>query len=349
MSDYTPISILRGTSAMIDETPIVDGQILFDEGRKCLYMDEGVTRNKYSGLGADSNIATVEDATTATHAYVKGNYVVVEGQLYEVTAAIAIGDTFTVGTNVAVTTVGTELSQINSDLTGKVSKSGDTMSGNLTLQGLNKSFNWQDMNGNNLRRHVWAGFANSGGDFYLWDATNRKEILGAPSNGVVRLNGVYFRINNGVAQYSTNGTTWTNFNNVPSNVVTTTMLDNIYWYSSDGGSVAKRIVLNPTYNQGQGWLQVWGNNTTNMVVFNIESYLLKNTPAQTSIKIASNLPKNLFGAPAVASLNTSGMGGAVETKAYIDSNGELWIYHEAALTAGNISGQVVYFSTENIT
>lgn len=115
-SNYTPVSMLRGDSTVIDQTPIVDGQILFDESRKCIYMDDGNVRNKYSGLGADSNVATVEDTTTSTHAYAKGDYVVVEGQLYEVTAAIAIGDTFAVGTNVAVTTVGAELTQINSDL-----------------------------------------------------------------------------------------------------------------------------------------------------------------------------------------------------------------------------------------
>ena len=186
-SSYTPISILRGSSSMIDETPIVDGQILFDEGRKCLYMDEGVTRNKYSGLGADSNVATVEDTTTATHAYVKGNYVVVEGQLYEVTAAIAIGDTFTVGTNVAVTTVGTELSQINSDLTNKVSKTGDTMTGNLTIQKANAATTWIDMNGNVQRRKVWEGFANSTGEFFLYDATLNRHILRSGVNGDINI------------------------------------------------------------------------------------------------------------------------------------------------------------------
>ena len=118
MSDYTPISLIRGTSTVIDETSIVDGQILFDESRKCLFMDDGDTRSKYSGLGADSNVATVEDTTTSTHAYAKGDYVVVEGQLYEVTTAIAVGDTFSVGTNITQTTVGDELVQIKSDLTG---------------------------------------------------------------------------------------------------------------------------------------------------------------------------------------------------------------------------------------
>lgn len=68
-----------------------------------------------SALGSD-NIATVEAGTTATQAYVADDYVVVGGQLYIVTSAIAIGDTFTVGTNITATTVGTELSELNSRL-----------------------------------------------------------------------------------------------------------------------------------------------------------------------------------------------------------------------------------------
>lgn len=70
----------------------------------------------YNGA-SDSNIATVEAGTTATQAYVADDYVVVGGQLYIVTSAIAIGDTFTVGTNITATTVGTELSELNSRLT----------------------------------------------------------------------------------------------------------------------------------------------------------------------------------------------------------------------------------------
>lgn len=118
MSDsYTPISMIRGNSTIIDSTPIVDGQILFDETRKCLFMDNGSTREKYSGLGADSNIANVEDTTTASQPYTTGEFVVVEGQLYKVTASIATGDTFSVGTNIETDTVGSEITKINADLT----------------------------------------------------------------------------------------------------------------------------------------------------------------------------------------------------------------------------------------
>ena len=115
-NDYTPVTIIRGNSTVIDSTSIVDGQILFDETRKCLFMDNGSTREKYSGLGADSNIANVEDTTTASQPYTTGEFVVVEGQLYKVTASIATGDTFSVGTNVETDTIGSEITQINTDL-----------------------------------------------------------------------------------------------------------------------------------------------------------------------------------------------------------------------------------------
>lgn len=142
-NDYTPISMIRGSSAIVDSTPIVDGQILFDETRKCLFMDNGSTREKYSGLGADSNIANVEDTTTASQPYTTGEFVVVEGQLYKVTASIARGDTFSVGTNIETDTVGSEITKINADLTAmskRISKIGmkvlkyGTISATTTIQ-----------------------------------------------------------------------------------------------------------------------------------------------------------------------------------------------------------------------
>lgn len=70
-----------------------------------------IGNTKYN-MGSQSNIATVETGTTATKAYVAGEYVVVGGQLYRVTAAIASGGTFTPGTNVSATSVGSRLQSI---------------------------------------------------------------------------------------------------------------------------------------------------------------------------------------------------------------------------------------------
>ena len=61
----------------------------------------------------NSNLAYIEDGTTASRAYTVGQYVLIGGQLYKVTASIASGATFTVGTNVVATTVGAELTALN--------------------------------------------------------------------------------------------------------------------------------------------------------------------------------------------------------------------------------------------
>lgn len=63
-----------------------------------------------------SNLATIESSTTASQAYTTGDYLVLNGQLYEVIADIASGETLTVGTNISATTVGTELTALNKSL-----------------------------------------------------------------------------------------------------------------------------------------------------------------------------------------------------------------------------------------
>lgn len=61
------------------------------------------------------SVATIETSpATATHAV--GDYIVYNGQLYEVTTAIAVGETLTVGTNITATTVGAELTALNQHL-----------------------------------------------------------------------------------------------------------------------------------------------------------------------------------------------------------------------------------------
>ena len=51
------------------------------------------------------------------------------------------------------------------------------MTGDLTIQKANAGFAWKDMNGNTERRRVFVGMANSGGNFYIYDNTNGKDII----------------------------------------------------------------------------------------------------------------------------------------------------------------------------
>ena len=63
--------------------------------------------------------ASIEIGETASKAYSVGDFLVKDGTLYKVTKNIAKDDALTVGTNIAMTTVGGELSSINSNPTNK--------------------------------------------------------------------------------------------------------------------------------------------------------------------------------------------------------------------------------------
>ena len=63
--------------------------------------------------------ASIEIGETASKAYSVDDFLVKNGSLYKVTKAIVKNDTLTVGTNIAITTVGSELSSIKSNSTDK--------------------------------------------------------------------------------------------------------------------------------------------------------------------------------------------------------------------------------------
>ena len=71
-----------------------------------------------------STLATVESTSTASQAYSVGDYLVLNGQLYEVIADIDSGETLTVGTNISATNVGDELTALNAGLMWKPLSSG---------------------------------------------------------------------------------------------------------------------------------------------------------------------------------------------------------------------------------
>lgn len=64
------------------------------------------------GGGNNANLAPVEATSTASQAYAVNSFLVYNGQLYCVTAAIAQGDTLTVGANIAAADVGTYLAMV---------------------------------------------------------------------------------------------------------------------------------------------------------------------------------------------------------------------------------------------
>lgn len=79
--------------------------------------DQTDLQNALNAKANTSTLATVESTSTASKAYSVGDYLVLNGQLYEVTTAITSGETLTVGTNISATTVGDELTSLNNGLT----------------------------------------------------------------------------------------------------------------------------------------------------------------------------------------------------------------------------------------
>jgi len=64
---------------------------------------------------AIGSVATIE-TSPAVAAHDAGEYIFYNGQMYKVIAAIAVGETLTVDTNIEATSVGTELTQLNNGL-----------------------------------------------------------------------------------------------------------------------------------------------------------------------------------------------------------------------------------------
>lgn len=78
--------------------------------------DQTDLQNALNAKANTSTLATVESTTTASKAYSAGDHLVLNGQLYEVTADVASGETLVVGTNISARTVGEELTALNNGL-----------------------------------------------------------------------------------------------------------------------------------------------------------------------------------------------------------------------------------------
>lgn len=115
------ISMVKGDSTLINNTEVLNGQILFDETKQKIFLDDNAKRKEYGGSDDNAvkknDVAYVESAMVATRGYSAGNYIIVQDTLYKATTQINSGTALVVGTNVSTTTVGNELTRINNDLT----------------------------------------------------------------------------------------------------------------------------------------------------------------------------------------------------------------------------------------
>lgn len=97
-------------------------------GHLQLEIDELISSLSALVLKTDTlvgNFAQIESATAA-EAHSVGDYIVYNNQLYKVIAAISVGDTLEVGTNIESTSAGAELESINKSLMPKLSYTSKT-------------------------------------------------------------------------------------------------------------------------------------------------------------------------------------------------------------------------------
>ena len=92
-----------------DLTDLVDVTVLNNNSD---IIDQAIYEASQSG-GAAMIESSVEATTTSAHAYAVGDYFIYNNTLYAVTAAIAVGDTITPGTNCTATTVMDELANVD--------------------------------------------------------------------------------------------------------------------------------------------------------------------------------------------------------------------------------------------
>lgn len=94
-----------------DLTDLVDVTVLNDNAD---IIDLAIYEASQSGGSATAMIeSSVEASATSAHAYAVGDHFIYNNTLYAVTAAIAVGDTITPGTNCTATTVMDELANVD--------------------------------------------------------------------------------------------------------------------------------------------------------------------------------------------------------------------------------------------
>lgn len=129
------------------------------------------------------NTAQIETAGTATSAHSAGEYVMISNALYKVTASVAKGDTWTIGTNVTAANIGSEISSLKSDLANKLYPVGSIyMSVNATNPAELFGGTWEQIKGRFLVG-TGANDANTS-DWWGHEDANRYNIPAGELGGI---------------------------------------------------------------------------------------------------------------------------------------------------------------------
>ncbi len=122
--------VFRGHPEDLDDVPLVDGHSYVcysDDSDIATFWTDILDGNNVlrriqiggsGGGGTDTEplIATVESSSTSAHAYSTGDLLILNDNLYRVTASIAIGATLDVGTNIAATTIADEIANLKNNI-----------------------------------------------------------------------------------------------------------------------------------------------------------------------------------------------------------------------------------------
>lgn len=134
--------VIKGTTAPTTSTAGVVGQRYInttataDNGLAAEYVCTNVSSGVYTWVGAGAGSATLDviaNAYDSTATYAIGDVVIYSGGLYKCTTTISTAEAWT-ASHWTATTVSDMLSSLQATNDNKVSKSGDTMTGDLTLQ-----------------------------------------------------------------------------------------------------------------------------------------------------------------------------------------------------------------------
>ena len=120
-------------------------------------------------LNGQQMLATIEASTTASKAYAVGDYLIANDKIYKVTAAIASGGTITVGTNVAEAKVGTELTDLNRQISELETDIDYLQLENRTIVNIDSAGNRISVSTpnatNNNTKHLLCCFSLTGGEY----------------------------------------------------------------------------------------------------------------------------------------------------------------------------------------
>lgn len=136
-----------------------------------------------NGKVDDDLVAYAQSDTTATKRYEVGDQFILNGVLYTATAIIAVNDTIVIGTNCEVSdTLVEQNDALSARIDTKVSKSGDTMSGNLIIDQANGTTSTAGSSAIKIGNATPTGTAgNSYGIIHLCSNTAYRANITAPN------------------------------------------------------------------------------------------------------------------------------------------------------------------------